>query len=66
SGRPERPGGPGGGKSAPGARAAQRPGAVSDDPRFMTDDDAGFDGLVGSDLIARELGGKLIEEIGGN
>ena len=47
-------------------RAVQQPRAAGDDPRFMTDDDAGFDGLVGSDLIARELGGKLIEEIGGS
>ena len=65
SGRSGRPGRSGDGGPAPAARAARRPAAVTDDPRFMTDDDAGFDGLVGSDLIARELGGKLIEEIGG-
>ncbi len=61
---PERPGGSGDGEPGPVTPDAQRPVAVTDDPRFMTDDDAGFDGLVGSDLIARELGGKLIEETG--
>ena len=31
----------------------------------LTDDDAADDGLAGADLVARELGGRVIGELGG-
>ncbi len=72
---PGRPGQPGRAAKPPASQdgdrlEGQRSGAaadvsVHDDPRFVTDsepDGSGSD-ITGSDLILRELGGKVIEEI---
>lgn len=51
--------------SRPGGSRARNASALTEDPRLQTDaDPPGPDGeLTGTDLVMRELGGQVIEEI---
>ncbi len=46
-------------------RAGKDPEGREPDVPSITDDDAADDGLAGADLVVRELGGRVIGELGG-
>ncbi len=65
AGRDQGHGRPAEGPPAPGGRAAG-PGSISDDPRLETGPEppGAAPELAGTDLIVRELGGRIIDEFG--